>query len=260
MTRIITNPKRGCGHLKEDALYFRGLPFSEDGVLPAFCEFKEPILYREKHFRSWKHINGLQFELTYHPEVLLRPDYEEKLNENMRKAVFPRGEWENELGRHLTRLQFAGSDGGLINDPHTTLTINFAALEAVNAQDILMWVGERYYPRSEDFIDECFRYGLSKRIPKNENGNFPSIWSGKTKLYLVHPCGIMLEKDRFLPGVIGYSYLHEIVYTARPGVANPTWIQDLEKLGKVNIVEVGEPQNGNGCSIEDFEEQDRGDL
>jgi len=235
------------------------LPFSEDGVLPAFCEFKEPILYREKHFRSWKHINGLQFELTYHPEVVLRPDYEAKLNANMRKAMVDCGEWKNELERHLARLEFKGSDGRILNNPDLTLRINFASLEAVQSQDILMWVGERYYPRPEDFIDECFKYGISKRIPKHENGQFPTIWSGKTKIYLVHPCAIMLEKDKFLPGVIGYSYLHEIIYTSRFEVADPQWIKDLEVQGKVNIVEIGPEENGNGCSIEDFDKGDTHD-
>ena len=257
-TRKVDNPKRGCGHLKEDALYFRGLPFSEDGVLPAFCEFKQPILYREKHFRSWKHINGLQFELAYHPEVVLRPDYEAKLNENMRKAVLLEGVWENELGRHLTRLD-GGRARDVINNPNLSLRFNFAALEAVTSQDILMWIGEKYYPRPEDFIDECFRFGISKRIPKHENGQFPAIWSGKTKIYLVHPCAISLGDNKFLPGVIGYSYLHEIIYTSRFEVADPEWIKNLEAQGKVNIVEIGPEGNGNGCNIEDFDKGDTHD-
>jgi len=116
-----------------------------------------------------------------------------------------------------------------------------------------MWVGESYYPTPQDFIDECHKYGLSKKIAVTKGGAPPTLWSGRTKLYIIHPKAIELGKDRFLPRVIGYVYLNEVIYTHKKGVTDPKWVKDLAAAGQVDIVDIGPPGNGNGSSIEDFQ-------
>jgi len=51
------------------------------------------------------------------------------------------------------------------------------------AFDIVMWVGEKYYPMPWDFLEEARHIGISKRIPKNID--FSKI-SSKSRLILVH--------------------------------------------------------------------------
>ena len=56
----IDNPKRGCGHLKGNAMYLRA-DTHPDGTLPAFVVLTPPQLFVERHFRGWKPFQGLAF-------------------------------------------------------------------------------------------------------------------------------------------------------------------------------------------------------
>ena len=52
------------------------------------------------------------------------------------------------------------------------------------AKDLLMWVGEKYYPRIQDFIEEADLKGVCKRI-----GTVPALTPGVSRCFLLHRDG-----------------------------------------------------------------------
>ena len=64
-----------------------------------------------------------------------------------------------------------------------TRSPRFVWNEKTNAFDIVMWVGEKFYPMPWDFLEEARWIGISKRIPKNID--FSKITS-RSRLILVH--------------------------------------------------------------------------
>ena len=69
----------------------------------------------------------------------------------------------------------------------------------------LLWVGERFYPTPQDFIDECNEMGLSKRIARIPHG----FKVGETWVFLAHPkvkeiIDFSIEREaptKWLPGI-----------------------------------------------------------
>ena len=52
------------------------------------------------------------------------------------------------------------------------------------AKDLMMWVGEKYYPTIEKFIAEARSKGVCKRI-----GTIPNVVKGKSRCFLLHRNG-----------------------------------------------------------------------
>lgn len=74
---------------------------------------------------------------------------------------------------------------------------NFRAPILVD-DNLLFWVGEKFYPYPSDFIEEARIYGVSKRIPVN----FPlERINSLSKMYFVHPKAI-IENFKELPAPI----------------------------------------------------------
>ncbi len=74
---------------------------------------------------------------------------------------------------------------------------NFRAPIQVD-DDLLFWVGEKFYPYPSDFIEEARIYGVSKRIP----ANFPiEKITSLSKMYFVHPKAI-IENFKELPAPV----------------------------------------------------------
>lgn len=209
----ISNMQRGCGFLKENSIYLRA-EIGTLGELEPFVEFKKPIPYLEHHFRGLRLMNGLQFEMS--ENAITKP--------------------RDEIHKHIKRLKI-----GTIEKDEIT---NFAALESPYAFDILMWVGEKYYKKPQDFIREAHAQGVSKKIPLAEP---PLIMQGFTKIYFIHPCAI----DNKKAGVIGYSYLTHVVYTQSKGEVTPKWITDLSKLEMIDIVDIDKPKMVNQKGLKD---------
>lgn len=214
MTEIeeIDNPQRGCGYLTENNIYLKA-DMSLLGGLPAFVKFIDPIPYLEQHYRGIKLINGLQFEME-HVQLVTEPPME--------------------IEAHLSRLQ---------STPLKKIT-NFASLISPFAFDILMWVGKEYYKTPEEFIEEAQTMGVSKKIQLTTP---PVIMGGVTKLYLIHPhaCG------QNQPGIFGYSYLTRAIYTKNDKLGIPNWVNDLEKIGRINVVKVGQKRIKNQKNLGD---------
>jgi hypothetical protein len=51
-------------------------------------------------------------------------------------------------------------------------------------RDLLMWVGEKYYPHIVDFVEEARTKGVCKRVPAP-----PDITTGESRCYLLHRDG-----------------------------------------------------------------------
>ena len=64
-----------------------------------------------------------------------------------------------------------------------TRSPRFVWNKRTNAFDVIMWVGEKFYPMPWDFLEEARWIGISKRIPKNID--FSKI-SSNSRLILVH--------------------------------------------------------------------------
>ena len=200
---VIPNNKRGCGYLKVGS-YLRA-DLSPDGTLPPFVKFTTPLPYLEQHFRGHIKFNGLQFELANN----IATDPEEEIENTLQKLKH----CETEEGTEIE---------------------NVAESKSAWSTDILMWIGEKYYSKPEKFIEEAEKMGVNKRITK---GMPPLIMTGKTKLYLIHPKAI----DNKSAGIIGYTYLTRVIFCTDKDTKsqNPKWVNDLNKLGLIDIVKIG---------------------
>lgn len=184
----IKNPERGCGFLKPDKAYARldGIP---GGEMPTFVEIANEsnrIPYKGDHFRNYRWIPGISFELALIEEAAdLGPssspmELVSALKNN--EVTDPPGEvWD-----HIRRL--AGSEGWLPDQ-------QFTAGRTGRAHDLLMWVGGTYYPEPEEFINECKAHGLNKAIPVSKNQEPPIINPGRTRMWLIHPRGRRAEEN-----------------------------------------------------------------
>jgi len=157
----IRNEERGCGHLDEGKGYLRSDVSGPGGTLPPFVVVPEEVRlpFKEDHFRTWKHFPGIQFELALNSAAArLRPEEDSAME--FVSALSNDGYGDGEIWSHLKRL--AGSahplDIGLDGSDH------YGTMRVAQAHDLIMWVGETYYPTPEDFIDETKSRGLNKAI------------------------------------------------------------------------------------------------
>jgi len=220
--------------MKENSMYLRA-DLSVFGVLPPFVEFEKPIPYLEPHYRGWKFINGLQLEMV--GQFATKPeDISTETDESKEDLIetFSTGGLKvsvSELDYHIWRLYRKTGD---------ELGKHLGEMKPAWCFDMIMWAGENYYKDPADFIQECRMQGLNKRISNNVNP--PDILRGRTKLYVIHPRAICdKKKDTYTPGIIGYSYLTRVIYTRRKDGKIPKWIDDLKSIGRVEVVDVGEP-------------------
>jgi hypothetical protein len=254
--------------MEEAAFYIQGNPADKDGALPSFVEFRHYIPTLEDRYRGYEYINGTQFELIHRPETVFPEGYEQGLIDNMNKALeegagdridaevwdeFPH--IEDELTRHQLRMM-------LDRLPQEVDTMNFQgkrAMPELHAFDILMWVGETHYETPREFIDEAFGLGFSKRIASPPE----CVWPGKTKVYFAHRKAIWDEVDKeWRAAVFGYAYLSHTIWT-KPRTAKkvPEKVEDLERLGRVEVIELGD-QEGSvdpNEAIEDFGQYPEGE-
>jgi len=250
VTQQIHNPKRGCGYLKHNSFYVRSAPsraMGWEGLLPLFTEFKPAIRFMEQHFRGVAAFNGLAFELATNPATGLTDAEEAIIAEDLGGYSYPEWyaqEWASltrlapdcveptELGRHLARLR--NQAGIWANEPITRQTLGHCPYPW--QQDILMWVGESYYPDVDTFIKEGIEHGFNKRV--RLNGAPPQFVRGLTKLYLLHPKA-KLANGQIGPGLIGYCYMTEVIYTIPKDGVMPDFVDKLIQRRQVQPVHIG---------------------
>jgi len=245
-TKTISNPKRGCGHLKPQSMYLRS-DAAQEGILPAIVLFKEPIPCNELHFRGPVQVNGLQWEQALHPEtfypVAVHTQAKKQGFENYddlydkRWAQYSGGQTAppTELQRHIARLAVAAHGIGK-GEP------DIGHSDELWASDLLMWVGKENYKTPAEFWQEGIKHGFNKRI--RGNGTPPMVLTGRTKLYLAHPFCLTADGGS-APGVFGFIYLTSVIFTLDPGDALPKYADDLVATSKIEAVYIG-PQGSEG--------------
>jgi len=235
--QTLANGKRGCGHLKKGAIYLHS-DISERGDLPPIVLFEPMIPWPEEHFRGWKAINGEQFISLMQPSSrlpwapLVNAQYLDELRAD------PDGTEED---RYTIRL--SGSLGTAMRDEAKASTRPL--VEALETFDLLMWVGESYYPTPQHFIDEVLAQGLNKRLSLRQP---PRILSGYTRLFLAHKAGTVRRPDgteETGPVIFGYAYVTDVFYTMPDDKRMvPTAVEDWCHTGLLEMVEVG-PEEGD---------------
>ena len=102
------------------------------------------------------------------------------------------------------------------------------------AKDLLMWVGEKYYPRIQDFIEEADLKGVCKRI-----GTVPDITRGVSLCFLLHRDGAVK------PRCFGWFIIADIMAMITGAAVTPL----LEKYGnKIKYASREQfPQGERGC-------------
>lgn len=248
---VINNGERGCGHLDEGKGYLRSDVAGPGGNLPPMVEIPDGlrIPFKEEHFRTWKTFPGIQFELALIEEA---SDLEPSSASPMEyvSAIKNGGYYDGEIWEHIKRL--AGSahplDAGMGGSDH------YGTMRVAQANDIIMWVGETYYPQPEDFIEETQERGLNKAISMSTRNPPPVINPGKTRLSLIHPKGIdnypekdeeeldemgIEEDDRYTSAIIGYVYITRCIYTEDADGRIPDYIERWEAANDLDVVKPG---------------------
>lgn len=247
----LNNEERGCGHLDEGKGYLRSdVPAGPGGTLPAFVEVsnEQRIPFKEEHFRTWKHFPGIQFELALIEEAeSLEPEGASPME--YVAAIKNGGMHEGEFWEHLKRLSGSAYplDAGVGGSDH------YGTMRVAQSHDLIMWVGETYYPQPEDYIEETRKRGLNKAISMSTRNPPPVVNPGKTRLFLVHPKGIdnypekdeeeldemgIEEDERYTPAIIGYAYITRCIYTEDADGRIPDYIERWEGAGDLDVVSV----------------------
>jgi hypothetical protein len=99
-------------------------------------------------------------------------------------------------------------------DPRPWLSSKCAANIVCPASDpsklgdkvLLMWVGTKFYPTVDSFVEEANRLGVSKRISALPR----DFVIGKTWVFLAHPKAIRLDDGSFAPGVFQIFKPHAV--------------------------------------------------
>lgn len=58
-------------------------------------------------------------------------------------------------------------------------------MDGIEWDDVIMWVGEEYYPTVPSFVEEARKYGISKRV--SPKVGFKKIIPNLSRIILVHP-------------------------------------------------------------------------
>ena len=162
----IKNPERGCGTLEEGKAYLKA-DMSPGGNLPAFVEFESPVPFKENRKRSYKKFPGIQFELSVTGEAGLT-------------ETNPEGEIHDHLNR-LERDRPTGETAG--------------EMVSFNSHDLLLSVGKSHYPDVDNFVNEAKVHGVSKAINVSSGVEPPEINPGRTRLFLIHPEAVEVERE-----------------------------------------------------------------
>lgn len=254
--RTVDNPIRGCGTKERGKAYLIGAGFSEFGTLPTWVSCQPAIPFREvgtdgKMTTAYKHISGLSVQLALEEITDFvaygqggQDHYEEQgFKNHVRHGVYESVDEVPELAsqRHIDRIRFNGTRGGQ----------HWGEIPHQEQTDILMRVGKSYYPEPEDFEQEAIRVGVSKAIPVSPGRTPPEIVNGVTRVWMVHPKATQYETEdeqgntvvEYDYGVIGYAYLKEAVYTYPEDGNVPEYIQNQEREGEIEVVDIDDPES-----------------
>lgn len=237
----LDNPQRGCGTLEHGKCYIRGV-MGGGGVLPPFVRCDPPLPFREigtdgSFTRGFQHIDGVSLQVSleeagdYEFTPLANVDYSVALERmvEMELYVTRRDIPETEIRRHLDRLAITDPDGD-----------HWGEIDMADQTDLLMRAGKTHYPEPEDFIEECVEHGLSKAIPVSPRNEPPTVVPGITRCWIMHPEA--LDDGEFGGGIIGYTYLGEVVFTEPEEGDLPEYVTEYEQNGDLRVADIKPPE------------------
>lgn len=94
----------------------------------------------------------------------------------------------------------------------------------VKAVDLLMWVGNKFYPSPNDFLQEARTMGACKRVPMLPRG----VVAGESRVFLAHDEAVGEESETSIPGIFAYFVVNGISFIITPGTNIP---EELKKRG-----------------------------
>lgn len=269
----LSNPARGCGHLKRGKAYLVGGGFAEDGVLPSWVECKPHVPFREigtegEFTRSYKKIDGLTLQLAleeitefvaHYPNEYLEPVSErEELERDARENHVAKGVYKTlsavpktQGDRHIDRVRHRGTEDGA----------HWGDIPVADATDLLMRCGVSYYPEPDDYATEAIKYGLSKAIPIYQ-GSVPAVVNGVTRCWIMHPAAC----EGYGGGIIGFAYLSEVAFTRPEEGEVPSYVEEAEAAGSLVVRDIEPPEEPEepaeaspDATIGDFEDVEEAD-
>lgn len=252
----LANPQRGCGFLKEEKAYIRTDPVrSEDGEIPAFVEFETPIPYKEGTLRSYQQFDGLAFQRSLKPTFRTIP--KDDLSD-----LWDRYE-NSESGDHWGAITTSYSMDLLMwvgetyyDDPREFIqeSRRFGLNKAIP-------VSKRQEPpvinpmKTRVFCVHPTAYRVYDQpvTEENEDGEQVAVTdedgdpeTERVRVsYRDDPNDLGDDDDaddplKTIAGVIGYSYLTRVVWTAPSDDDIPRWAEQYQDTGQLDIVDVGE--------------------
>lgn len=252
----LSNPSRGCGHLKPGKAYIIGGGFSEGGVLPSWVALDPPLPFREigtegQFTRGFQKIDGLTMQLALEETTEFIPHYpgdtlgkwesiEDLIEHSVRHDTAVENHVkadvytdtgdvpEKEADRHIDRIRLRGVEGGE----------HWGNIPITEQTDLLMRCGESYYPEPADYAQETINHGLSKAIPVTPTRDPPDVVPGITRCWIMHPAA----SEGFGGGIIGFAYLSEVAFTEPEEGGLPDYIDSLEQDGQLTVRGIEEPE------------------
>ena len=105
--------------------------------------------------------------------------------------------------------------------------------------DVVIWIGDAFYPKAEDVINEAKALGLSRKFPQLPEG----IEIGKSRVFMMHKCGTQSGK------IFGYFVVGGLEIIVQDPDNMPQEAKDLVNKGVVALSAARaalEPKRGCG--------------
>ena len=105
--------------------------------------------------------------------------------------------------------------------------------------DVVIWIGDAFYPKAEDFINEAKALGLSRKFPQLPDG----LEVGKSRVFMMHKCGTQSGK------IFGYFVVGGLEIIVQDPDNMPQGAKDLVNKGVIALSAARaalEPKRGCG--------------
>jgi len=251
---LLPNPERGCGYLQESKAYIRTDPMRDpDGDIPSFVTFDPPIPYKEGTLRSYQNFDGLGFHRSLPEKFTTHP------NEDDLSDLWDRLE-NSEDGSHWGAITTAYAEDMLqwVGETYYDDPRDFVEEARKFGLSKAIPVSKRQGPPAINPM--CTRVFLvhptAYRVYEQTTTDGDDEADGeseddaenteKVRVSYLDDDNRLGEDDAETPlntiaGVIGYSYLTRVVWTAPSDDDIPKWAKQYQDTGQLDIVDVGEP-------------------
>ena len=250
---LLPNPERGCGYLQESKGYIRTDPVRGPDGVPAFVTFDQPVPYKEGTLRSYQNFDGLGFQRSLDSEQF------STVPEDDLSDLWDRLE-DSEDGTHWGAITTAYAEDMLMwvgetyyDDPRDFVeearkfglskAIPVSKRQGPPAINPMCTRVFLVHPTAYRVYEQTTTDGDDEADGESEDDDENTE---KVRVSYLDDDNRLGEDDAEKPlntiaGVIGYSYLTRVVWTAPTDDDIPKWAKQYEDTGQLDIVDVGEP-------------------